>query len=73
MIKILFINVYDSMHKSSIFMPMQTRLRQRGYRGLRVDNKFGPATENTVKALQRRAGLVADGLVGKNTRRYLGM
>lgn len=52
---------------------LQTKLRQRGYRGLRVDNHFGPVTENTVKDLQRKAGLVADGLVGNNTRRYLGM
>lgn len=38
---------------------------------LAEDGDFGPATENGVKELQRRAGLVVDGIVGPKVRGVL--
>jgi len=35
--------------------------------GLKVDGDFGPATERETKQWQRKAGLVADGIVGRKT------
>lgn len=48
---------------------LQTLLIQRGYScGAKgADGKFGNATLNAVKAFQKDAGLVQDGVVGRNT------
>ena len=35
--------------------------------GLYIDGNFGPATEAAVKIFQKKAGLVEDGIAGKNT------
>ncbi|MFD0545067.1 peptidoglycan-binding protein [Streptomyces mexicanus] len=32
-----------------------------------MDGIYGPLTENAVKRLQKRAGLVVDGIVGPHT------
>ena len=40
---------------------------------LSVDRVFGPKTANAVRELQRRAGLVVDGIVGPKTREVLGL
>ena len=34
---------------------------------IRIDGDFGPATDYAVRQLQRKKGLKADGIVGKNT------
>ncbi|RMF33730.1 MAG: peptidoglycan-binding protein [Alphaproteobacteria bacterium] len=44
----------------------QTLLNAKGFQ-LTVDNDFGPATELAVVEFQKRAGLTADGIIGKNT------
>lgn len=52
---------------------LQTILQTLGY-GLGeagVDGRFGPDTEKAVKKLQRRYGLKADGIVGKETKALL--
>ena len=51
---------------------LQVGLRDRGlYRGT-VDGVLGPGTQNAVMRFQRRAGLPADGVPGKRTRRAFG-
>jgi hypothetical protein len=51
---------------------LQVGLRSHGlYRGT-VDGVLGPATEDAVRRLQRRAGLAADGVPGARTRKALG-
>jgi peptidoglycan hydrolase-like protein with peptidoglycan-binding domain len=45
---------------------MQERLRALGW-DVGVDGVFGPQTDRTVRAFQRRQGLVDDGIVGRRT------
>lgn len=47
----------------------QTLLIQRGYdlAPYGADGKFGAKTEDAVKAFQRKNGLTADGIIGRNT------
>ncbi|MGL4107269.1 glycoside hydrolase family protein [Clostridium sp. LP20] len=47
--------------KGSITKLLQEKL------GINTDGNFGPATEAAVKQFQRNNGLIADGIVGKNT------
>lgn len=48
---------------------LQTKLIQRGYdlQPYGSDGKYGTKTENAVKAFQKKNGLTADGICGKNT------
>ena len=45
---------------------MQTQLNKKGYK-LTVDGIAGPKTKGALKKYQLKAGLVVDGLCGKNT------
>ncbi|MGZ6641108.1 MAG: peptidoglycan-binding protein [Solirubrobacteraceae bacterium] len=51
---------------------LQSALYARGLYAGSVDGVRGPGTEHAVQRLQRRAGLVPDGIVGPRTRRALG-
>jgi peptidoglycan hydrolase-like protein with peptidoglycan-binding domain len=46
---------------------MQQTLKSKGFLSGAADGQFGPQTAGAVKALQRAAGLSADGIVGSNT------
>ena len=50
---------------------LQFLLRRHGLRIRRLDGRFGPRTDATVRRFQRRTGLTADGVVGPRTARRL--
>jgi peptidoglycan hydrolase-like protein with peptidoglycan-binding domain len=50
---------------------LQVTLRARGAYSSAVDGVRGPATNAAIRVVQRRAGLVPDGIVGPQTRRVL--
>ena len=50
---------------------LQTQLRDLGFYQGPIDSSFGPITKRAVQALQRQAGLRADGAVGPDTRAAL--
>lgn len=52
---------------------MQQKLKNWGYYSGSVDGVFGPKTKSAVIYFQRKNGLTADGIVGKNTLAALGM
>ena len=47
---------------------LQRVMRDQYDYAIAVDGDFGPATENALKALQRRLGISADGVYGPQTR-----
>ncbi|WP_445000904.1 N-acetylmuramidase domain-containing protein [Halomonas mongoliensis] len=49
---------------------LQQRLNAAGF-SLTVDGQFGPLTEQAVRAIQKRSGLVVDGLAGPKTEAVL--
>src|SRR5215218_9014327 len=51
---------------------LQVALRAHGVYAGAVDGLAGPGTTAGVRRIQRQAGLVADGIVGPQTRRALG-
>ncbi|MBM6870515.1 spore cortex-lytic enzyme [Pseudoflavonifractor phocaeensis] len=52
---------------------IQTKLKNWGYYDGAVDGIFGSATTEAVKYFQRKNGLTADGIVGTQTLKALGM
>lgn len=60
--------------RGNITKLLQEKLNAFGYNCGKVDGIFGIATENAIKAFQKAYGLIADGIVGKNTwRKLLGL
>lgn len=55
---------------SAAVKAVQVALKSRGFK-VGVDGFFGAGTEAAVKAFQKKAGMVADGLVGPKTRAAL--
>lgn len=51
----------------------QTKLKQWGYLDGSVDGNFGQKTYNAVIKFQKNNGLIADGVIGPQTRAALGM
>ena len=52
---------------------VQTKLKNWGYYNGSVDGIYGPKTKAAVKYFQRNNGLTADGIVGTQTAKALGM
>lgn len=52
---------------------IQDKLKRWGYYSGEVDGIFGSGTRKAVVAFQKKNGLIADGIVGPNTLRALGM
>lgn len=50
---------------------LQFLLAKRGFPPKRLNSNFGPSTEELVKRFQKRAGIAADGVVGRLTRAAL--
>src|SRR4051794_14596064 len=57
---------------SATLAAVQVALRARGFYDGTVDGISGPATRSAVRSLQRRNGLVTDGIAGPQTLRALG-
>lgn len=53
--------------RGSEVLKLQKHLRTLGFLKTGIDGDFGPQTETAVKALQKRNGLEADGVVGGST------
>ena len=51
---------------------LQVGLRERGLYAGTVDGVLGAGTEQAIRSFQRRAGLAADGVPGKRTRKAMG-
>src|SRR3712207_1003622 len=51
---------------------LQIGLQAKGVYGGTIDGFWGPATEQAVRELQRRARILVDGVPGRQTRRALG-
>lgn len=54
-------------------MRVQQALIDQGFDPGPVDGRFGPGTENAVRAFQTNHGLTADGIVGNATWSALGL
>jgi peptidoglycan hydrolase-like protein with peptidoglycan-binding domain len=62
---------YGTVGGSDRVKALQRALRSLGWRPGPVDGLFGPRTQEAVMRLQRAAGVVADGVVGRQTRQAI--
>ena len=65
--------VYKQGNTGSTVRTIQQKLKNWGYYTGSVDGIFGPKTKEAVKYFQRKNGLTADGIVGNQTLKALGM
>lgn len=59
--------------RGDVVKKIQTKLKNWGYYSGKVDGIFGPKTTSAVKRFQRKNGLTADGIVGANTAKAMGL
>ncbi len=65
--------VYKQGNRGSTVRKIQQKLKNWGYYTGSVDGIFGPKTKEAVKYFQRKNNLTADGVVGNQTLKALGM
>jgi peptidoglycan hydrolase-like protein with peptidoglycan-binding domain len=67
--------LYRGRSSGAAVVQLQRRLNHQYPVGadLREDGEYGPATEAAVRAFQRRAGLLVDGIAGPATLEALGL
>jgi hypothetical protein len=63
----------EPLMKGMVVTQLQRALKKAGFDPGTIDGEFGPMTAAAVKSYQAARGLLADGEVGKNTARSLGV
>ncbi|OPJ61171.1 N-acetylmuramoyl-L-alanine amidase [Clostridium oryzae] len=62
-----YLIMYDPRKKDKNVNLIKQRLMELGYKGMKINSKFGIGTKRAIKKFQKKNGLKTDGVVGKAT------